>query len=46
MVSFSSLEITSVRANPGKEKGMDGNEKLLMKHVFFLLFFTNQKLNG
>jgi hypothetical protein len=31
MISFSAVEITSVTSKPGKEKGRECKEKLLMK---------------
>jgi len=31
MISFSSVEMTSVTSKPGKENGIEDNEKLLTK---------------
>ena len=45
-MSFSGVEMTSVTSKPGKEKGIEGNEKLLRKTCVLSLFFTKEERYG
>jgi len=45
-MSFSPVMITSVTSKLGNEKGMECNEKLLMKDIVFLHFFTIERCYG
>jgi hypothetical protein len=43
MISFFSVEMTSVTTKPGKEKGMGCNEKLLLKTCVRSAFLSEQE---